>query len=126
LNQIGASLDWVLPTEGKSSQELIFQVTNTENDRLFGGETQGNPCLLLHYKNHRDVSENTYFEFGLTGLFGWNDQWSVNSNSEYDTLGTQVFGADFTLTWEPVERMRYRNIEWRSEVYILNRDILAN
>jgi hypothetical protein len=125
LNQTGASVDLALPTRGEVSQELTFQVTDSENDRLFGGDTLGNPCLLLHYKNYRDLSDSTYLECGLTGLFGWNDEWETGSNKEHDALGTQVFGADLTLSWEPVERMRYRNIEWRSEVYVLNRDIVA-
>jgi len=125
LNQIGASLGWTLPRSGEATQELIFQITNTRNNRLFGNDTLGNPCLLAHYKNYRDLSENTYLEFGLSGLFGWNDEWNVDSHKEHDTLGTEVLGADFTLTWEPAEQMRYRNIEWRSEVYFLNRDILA-
>lgn len=126
LNQIGASVDIILPAGLEASQELTVQVTNTENGRLFGGDTLGNPCLLGHYKNYRDLSESTYLECGLTGLFGWNDEWTVGATSEHDTLGTQVFGADMTLSWEPIDQMRYRNIEWRSEVYVLNRDILAS
>ncbi len=125
LNQIGASVDWTLPTRSDAAQEITLQITNTNNDRLFGRDTQGNPCLLAHYKNYRDLSESTYLEFGLTGLFGWNDEWDVDSHKEHDTLGAQVFGADCTVTWEPVERMRYRNIEWRSEIYVLNQDLLA-
>ena len=129
LNQIGASLDWTLPSWDEASQELTFQLTNTENERLYGGDSLGNPCLLVHYKNYRDLSESTYLELGLSGLFGWNDEWSVSRAgsmiTEHDALGTQVFGADCTLMWEPTERMRYRNIEWRSELYVLNRDILA-
>ena len=129
LNQTGASIEWTLPKWGNAYQGLTFQVTNTENERLFGGDTLGNPSLLFHYKNYRDLSRDTYLEFGLTGLFGWNDEWSVLKGStlenEHDTLGTQVFGADLSILWEPADRMLYRNVEWRSEVYFLNRDILA-
>jgi len=89
----------------------------------------GNPSLLFHYKNYRDLSRDTYLEFGLTGLFGWNDEWNVlkggTLENEHDTLGTQVFGADLSLLWEPADQALYRNVEWRSEVYFLNRDILA-
>ncbi len=130
LNQTGASIDWTLPQWGDAYQGLTFQVTNTENERLFGGDTLGNPSLLLHYKNYRDLSRDTYLEFGLTGLLGWNDEWDVRKTStlvekDHDTLGTQVFGADLSFLWEPAERALYRNVEWRSEVYFLNRDILA-
>lgn len=129
LNQTGASVEWTLPQLGQAYQGLTFQATNTENERLFGGDTLGNPSLLLHYKNYRDLSRDTYFEFGLTGLCGWNDEWRVDKGSglenEHDALGTQVFGADVSFLWEPADRAIYRNVEWRSEVYVLNRDILA-
>ncbi len=125
INQTGASVEWTLPKWGQAHQGLTFQVTNTENERLFGGDTLGNPSLLLHYKNYRDLSRDTYLEFGLSGLFGWNDEWSVDGVNKNDALGTQVFGADLSLLWEPADRTLYRNVEWRSEVYLLNRDILA-
>jgi len=129
LYQTGASIEWTLPKWGQAYQGLTFQVTNTENERLFGEDTLGNPSLLVHYKNYRDLSRDTYLEFGLTGLFGWNDEWSVLKGStlenEHDTLGTRVFGADLSLLWEPADQALYRNVEWRSEVYFLNRDILA-
>ena len=126
LNQTGASIEWTLPKWDQAYQGLTFQATNTENESLFGGDKLGNPSLLCHYKNYRDLSRDTYLEFGLTGLFGWNDEWTVNvDETEYDALGTRVFGADVSLLWEPADRSLYRNIEWRSEVYLLDRDILA-
>jgi Skp family chaperone for outer membrane proteins len=129
LAQTGASLDWTLPNWGNAYQGLTLQVTNPDNDRLFGEDTLGNPCLLFHYKNYRDLSRDRYLEFGLSGLLGWNDQWQVRRGgmlqNEYDTLGTRVFGADLSYLWEPADRALYRNLEWRSEVYLMNRDILA-
>lgn len=126
INQTGASVEWTLPKWGQAHQGLTFQVTNTENERLFGGDTLGNPCLLFRYKNYRDLSRDTYLEFGLSGLFGWNDEWDVGVvEKHHDALGTQVFGADLSFLWEPADRALYRNAEWRSEVYLLNRDILA-
>jgi hypothetical protein len=131
LNQTGASVEWTLPEWGDAYQGLTLQVTNSENDQLFEDETLGLPCLLFHYKNYRDLSRDTYFEFGLSGLFGWNDEWTVLPEGEEepethtDALGTQVFGADVSFLWEPVDRALYRNLEWRSEIYCLNRDILA-
>jgi hypothetical protein len=129
INQTGLSLEWILPKWGNAHQGLTFQVTNTENERLFGGDTMGNPSFLFHYKNYRDLSRDTYLEFGLSGLFGFNDRWEVDRagtiENEYDTLGTQVYGADLSVLWEPADKSLYRNVEWRSEVYLLNRDILA-
>lgn len=129
LNQTGASIDWTLPGWDDAFQELTVQITNTENERLFGGDAIGNPSMLFHYKNYRDLSRDTYLEIGLSGLFGWNDRWDVDKGSgiedEYDALGTQVFGADLAMLWEPADKALYKNLEWRSEAYLLNRDLLA-
>jgi hypothetical protein len=130
LYQTGASLEWILPKWGKAHQGLTFQVTNNDNEHLFDGNTRGYPSLLFHYKNYRDLSRDTYLEFGLSGLFGWNDEWKVDRGgpaleNEHDTLGTQVYGADLSVLWEPADKALYSNVEWRSELYFLNRDLLA-
>ncbi len=130
LNQTGASIEWAFPKWAGAHHGVTLQVTNTENERLFDGDTLGTPSLLFHYKNYRDLSRDTYLEFGLSGLFGWNDEWDIQVDpatvvTQRDTLGTRVFGADMSVLWEPADRALYHNIEWRSEVYALNRDILA-
>jgi len=131
LGQTGASLEWTLPPWGSAYQGLTAQVTNTENDRLFSEDALGNPSLLFHYKNYRDLSRDVYLEFGLSGLFGWNDEWAVQLNATppletvHDSMGTRVYGADVSFLWEPADRALYRNIEWRSEIFLLDRDILA-
>lgn len=128
LHQTGASLDFVLPEWGNAYQDLTLQLTNTENERLFDGNTLGNPSLLFHYKNYRDLSRDTYLEFGLSGLFGWSDEWDVMDGGNLVTdkeLGTQVYGLDLSMLWEPVDRALYKKLEWRTELYFLNRDILA-
>jgi len=127
LNQSGVSLDWLMPPAGDASQQLTFQVTDGSNSRLFGENTSNRPSLLAHYKNYRDLSKDTYMEWGLTGLAGWNDQWEINSpaTTQDSREETFVLGADLTVLWEPTEKMRYKNIEWRSEAYWMNKDILA-
>jgi hypothetical protein len=129
LAQTGMSVDLPLPEMGDATQILTVQVTNSENDHLFGGETMGNPSMLFHFKNFRDLDKSSYFEFGFSGLFGFKDTWEVASGGGTqqieDALGTQVFGADCTYVWEPVQTAMFRNLEWRSELYFLNRDIYA-
>jgi len=127
LNQSGISLDWLMPPAGNASQQFTFQVTDGSNDRLFGGNTSNRPSLLAHYKNYRDLSKDTYLEYGLTGLVGWNDQWEVGSSATTQDSRemTTVLGADLTVLWEPTDKMRHHNVEWRSEAYWLNKDILA-
>jgi hypothetical protein len=126
LNQSGLSLDWLMPTAGDVSQQLTFQLTDGSNDRLFGQNRRNRPSFLAHYKNYRDISKDTYLEWGLTGLMGWNNRWELAGDTEQsDSMITTAFGADISILWEPTERMRYRNVEWHSELYLLNKRLLA-
>ncbi len=129
LNQTGLSLDWVLPRLWNASQELTVQATNGENARLFSGSTLSTPSVLLHYKNYRDLSSSTYLELGLSGMAGWKDEWTIEEDGRLEAVRdrrpARVLGLDLNLVWEPTDRMRYRNTVWRSEIYLLDRDILA-
>ncbi|HCO93206.1 MAG TPA: hypothetical protein DIU00_04515, partial [Phycisphaerales bacterium] len=82
LNQTGLSLDWMMPPAGVSSQQLTFQVTDGSNSRLFDENTSNRPSLLAHYKNYRDLSKDTYLEWGLSGLLGWNNKWDMPGGAE--------------------------------------------
>ncbi|HUT30097.1 MAG TPA: hypothetical protein VMX13_09925 [Sedimentisphaerales bacterium] len=125
LNQSGISLDWLMPPVGQSSQQMTLQVTDASNDRLFDENSKNTPGILAHYKNYRDLSKDTYLEWGLSGLVGWNDKWDIAGGTTRSSKETFVLGADLSLLWEPTEKMRYRNVEWRSEVYWLNKDVFA-
>ena len=126
LNQSGVSIDWIMPPAGDVSQELTFQVTDGSNSRLFGENSHNRPSLLAHYKNYRDLSKDTYLEYGFTGMVGWNDEWTMSDDTTIDSRKmTTVLGADLSLLWEPTEKMRYRNVEWRSEAYLLDKRLLA-
>jgi hypothetical protein len=126
LNQSGLSLDWLMPPVDDSSQQFTFQVTDGSNSRLFGENARNRPSLLAHYKNYRDISKDTYLEWGLTGLLGWNDDWNIQGGTRQNSSQmTTVLGADLSVLWEPTEKMRYRNVEWRSEAYWLNKKLLA-
>jgi len=125
LNQTGVSLDWTMPELIGCSQELLVQVTDGENGRVFAENTDNNPSVLGRYKLFRDLTASTYTEIGFSGLYGRNNEWTVGEDTVDEVLDTWVLGADLTVMWEPTDRMRYRNVTWRSEAYALNKDILA-
>jgi len=126
LNQTGGSLDWTMPELAGCSQEAVVQVTDGENGRVFAENTDNNPSVLGRYKLFRDITASTYAEIGLSGLWGRNNEWPVGEQTMDRELDAWVFGADLTVLWEPTERMRYRNVTWRSEAYALEKDILAS
>jgi len=126
LNQTGVSFEWIMPNLAGASQELVLQAANGENPSVFGDNPRERPSLLARYRNYRDLSKDTYLEFGLTGLIGWNDTWALTTGGLVDdTRLTGVYGTDLTLFWEPTGRMRYRNLIWRTEGYLMNRKIQA-
>ncbi len=130
LNQSGISLEWNPGAAFGGSQEVIFQLTNASNDRLFSGNEFSEPAYLLRYRNFRDLTKDIYLQLGISGLAGTNDRWPVEqpdgaSIEVHDTLWTTVLGLDLTYLWEPTDRMRYRNFLWRTEFYYGNRDLVA-
>lgn len=129
LNQIGVSFDWQLPAERGMGREFTMQVAHANNGALFGQNSRGVPCLLLRYKQFRDVDASTYLEWGITGLAGTNDRWSVGAAPvaaiRDESRPTFALGIDLTRLWEPTDRMRYRNFCWRTEGYYLARDIIT-
>lgn len=125
LNQTGGSLEWTMPELAGNEQELTVQVTDGENGQVFAENADNTPSGLAHYKLFRDLTPSTYAELGFTGLYGRNNEWTIGESTIDEPLDVWVFGADFTVLWEPTDRMRYRNVTWRTEAYALNKDILA-
>ena len=92
---------------------------------MFGQNSNNRPSILGRYIAYRDLSASTYLQFGLTGLVGWNDSWTTLGAPVNDTRTTGIYGVDLVLMWEPTDRMRYRNLEWRSEAYFVDKGIYA-
>ncbi len=133
LNETGVSLATDFSALGLVNG-LTLQVTDGDNPMLFAGNTKNRPAILGHYKLYRDLSPSTYLELGGSGLFGWNDTWAVRDSMAEDPepvvvsdqrLSTNVYGLDLTLLWEPTSNMRYRNFQWRSEAYFMDKEILT-
>ncbi|MFH1131554.1 MAG: hypothetical protein V1754_09470 [Pseudomonadota bacterium] len=74
LNQTGASLKWFMPPLWAHANELTLEITDGENETLFAGEFFTVPCIMAHLKNYYDLSESTYLELGLSGMFGFNNR----------------------------------------------------
>jgi len=125
LNQVGMSLEWTMPELAGCSQVLVVEVTDGQNDRVFGENADNKPSTLARYKVYRDLTPSTYAEIGVSGLYGQNNEWMVEEALVDRGLDTVVFGADMSVLWEPTDRMRYRNVTWRTEAYGLNKDLLA-
>lgn len=125
LNQMGLSFDWFMPSFLKSANNLTLQITNGQNKHLFSGEVFSFPATLLHYKNFRDLSRNSYLEFGFTGMLGRNDvRGYVEGERVYQsTRWTKLAGFDLSFLWEPVDQAKYKSLQWRSEFYYADKEL---
>ncbi len=121
LNQIGFSLEWLVPALWTDDQRLVLQVTNSSNEHLFNGQQFGVPAALLHWSQYYDLSRSTYLELGLTGMLGTNNKRNLldenGDRSDEPWRMTTLAGADLTVSWSPLNNERYRHLTWRSEFY---------
>ncbi|HEX6199807.1 MAG TPA: hypothetical protein VF150_06035, partial [Thermoanaerobaculia bacterium] len=111
LAQTGLSADWLLPRGWAHTNRLTLQVTDGSND-AFGGEDFERLAVLGRLSNYWDLSASTYLELGLSGIAG-----DDGAGGE-----SRVWGADLTLDWAPPGRAKYREIVWRTEALLSERD----
>lgn len=109
---LGLGLDWQLPGLWATSHGLNVEIVNADNDAAFSGSSFRDPAFLLRHTGFFDLGPDTFFELGLNGMIGAND--------ESGGPDTTLAGLDFNFVWEPVARAKYRGAEIRAE-YIHSR-----
>jgi hypothetical protein len=112
LAQTGLSFSWLLPKLWATANELTLEITNGENEAAFGGEMFEDFSFLGRFNNFWDVGAASYVEWGLSGIMG-------RTADEGDSA---VWGTNLTLSWSPSGRTLYRGINWRTELFLSQRD----
>ncbi|MBN2495486.1 MAG: hypothetical protein JXR96_12900 [Deltaproteobacteria bacterium] len=132
LQQTGLSVKWLMPSLWAHTNELTLEVCDGENETLFSGEHFSVPTAMLHLKSYWDLSENTYLELGLSGMFGFNNRRGFEDEDREGAIvdepwrKTFVGGADITLHWQPLQQARYRSLTWRSEGFWVSKEDLES
>ncbi len=125
LNQIGISMNWLMPSIFNGVHNLTLEVTDGMNSHLFSGRTFTFPAVLAHLKNYWDLSENSYLEIGFTGMYGKNKTPKpVNGIVEEVDKNTYLGGLDLTYFWQPVNKALYKSFVWRNELYYAEKELL--
>jgi len=106
LAQTGLSFVWLLPRPWATANEVAVQITSGENEEAFGGELFDDLAVLARLKNFWEISDATYFEWGLSGITG----------KTADGGDSRVFGTDVTLSWQPPAQAKYKALTWRAEL----------
>lgn len=115
----GLIVTWFMPPIWAHANELQVEITDGDSAHLFSGERFSVPSGMARLKSYYDLSEDTYLELGLSGLYGWNTTpWVADPLGTAIWAPTGVAGADLTLYWSPLERAKYASFTWRSEAML--------
>lgn len=112
LAQTGVSLGWLLPRPWASANSVTLEITNGENEAAFGGELFDDLSLLGRLTNFWELGAATYVEWGLTGVIG----------KTLEAGNSSIWGTDLSFQWRPPARAKYREVNWRTELLLSQRD----
>jgi len=96
------------------SSTLDATVLQGGNGYSFTNEGKYNLQYVGNLTNYYDINDDTYFEVRLSGVAGNND-----SAEEYMSY---VGDLAFTVKWAPLNRAKYRTIDWKTEILFSNRE----
>jgi hypothetical protein len=130
LCQTGINIKWFMPPLVAHANELTIDVTNASNGTLLAGEFFSVPAVMAHLKNYYDLSDSTYLEVGLSGLWGFNNRRGYVDESDRiqdePWRHTVVGGIDLTVHWSPLQQAKYHSFTWRSEGYLVRKQTSDN
>ncbi len=106
----GVSLTWLPPKLPIAhTNELSFELVNNDNDQVFSGRGFSDPVYIGRLLNYYDVTDNAYFEWGVSAATSHWDQEKRNRST--------VYGLDMSYRWQPLQRALYRSLELRGEAF---------
>lgn len=87
---------------------LDLTVLRGGNGQSFTDEGKYNLLYSGVFKNYYDITQNTYLEWRLSGVSGKNDP--------TEKYWSHVGNFAFTVKWVPINRSKYRAINWQTEM----------
>ena len=112
LGQTGASVRWLAPFGGGAgTYEATVEVTRSENEILFGEATR--PSVLGHLNGFWQLSRATDLDLGLSWVSG-------RYEHEEERVDRNVYSAEASFTWRPPARAKYRGLNLRGGVLVLD------
>ncbi|PIR35934.1 MAG: hypothetical protein COV37_05950 [Bdellovibrio sp. CG11_big_fil_rev_8_21_14_0_20_39_38] len=114
LNETGIGVSTLSPLPWFS--EITLDYTQGDNADLFNSGKKSDKAVIGRFKNLWDLSDSTTLELGFSGAKGKNS----------DHLDTNLYGADLTLKWRPIDGGKYHSFEWGNEFLEKDRKGAAN
>ena len=93
LAQTGVGLHLLFGGFGDSAHTLTVEVTNSENEALYGDEAWRLPATLAHFATHIPFADSGYLELGLGAQHGYH-------HTEPNRF-TNLYSADLTVAYDP-------------------------
>ena len=125
LTDDGASLSWLIPGTGSAYIESVSEVGSTPNDVSFNARRR-DLLYLQRLSSVFTLTPNATLEIGGSGAFGRggpsetllaaiDDAGLTGVVEPATSLTSNVFGADLTFKWKPVQFNVYRSATWQTE-----------
>lgn len=104
----GISASWLVPNPYDFYQELDVEAGRSESNNSLDRGNANRLLYIGHLKNFFDLTDNTTFEFGVSGLSGVNGQ----------NIGITMAGIDLTYKWKPVQFNTSQSFTWQTEALL--------
>jgi hypothetical protein len=114
---IGTGTNVLLPRLWAHVNELDMEIIYGGDGTSFTNEGGKQWVGIAHLKNYYDLTTNAYLELGASGAYGHHDP-----DGKFQTF---LGGVDLTYKWVPLDRSKYRTVEFRNELIISQREELT-
>ncbi|MFC1513525.1 hypothetical protein ACFL5P_00790 [candidate division KSB1 bacterium] len=96
------------------ASSLDLTVINGGTGQSFTDAGRYNLLYSANMTNFYDVTANTFFEWRLSGVTGYNDP--VEEHRSY------IGNLAFNVKWVPQDRAKYRAVDWKTEILYSRRE----
>jgi hypothetical protein len=95
--------------------EATGQVYRGDSGELFQSNKRGDLAYVGHLRGYHDITENTNIDLGASYSRGHNAS-GVRKGIDVGRFVTDLWGADATVRWRPLQRSIYHSLVGRTEV----------
>lgn len=109
LGGFGTAANFLMPPLlGAHASLLDLSLIKSGAGQSFTDQGDLNLLVVANFTNFYDISDDTFFEWRLGGISGYNDP--------QETQRSTVGNLAMNLKWVPSDRSKYRTIDWKTEL----------
>ena len=102
------------PLLGADASLLDLTLINGGTGQSFTNQGDLNILYVANFINFYDITQNTFFEWRMGGVTGFND-----AEEQHRTI---VGNMSFNIKWIPLDRSKYRTFDWKTEFFTSRRE----